>query len=183
MTRYAASSDFTAPPGHCRYCKKKVKPPKQSWCSQECVDEYLVRRSPTDARRAVFNRDGGVCSVCVVDTVALARTLEVPFDKEAYCAGRRGQFALGSGARMFDMDAIRRARDDRDADTPTVRAILGRLDRGSVESALWDMDHVVPVKDGGGGCGLDNLQTLCLWCHDRKTHRRDEQPGQLTPDV
>ena len=30
---------------------------------------------------------------------------------------------------------------------------------------LWDGDHVVPVVEGGGGCGLDNYRTLCLWCH------------------
>jgi len=33
----------------------------------------------------------------------------------------------------------------------------------------WDVDHIVRVVDGGGACGLDNLQTLCLWCHRRKT--------------
>jgi len=30
---------------------------------------------------------------------------------------------------------------------------------------LWDADHVVPVVEGGGECGLDNLRTLCLRCH------------------
>jgi len=30
---------------------------------------------------------------------------------------------------------------------------------------LWDADHIVPVKEGGGLCGLDNLRTLCIKCH------------------
>jgi 5-methylcytosine-specific restriction endonuclease McrA len=30
---------------------------------------------------------------------------------------------------------------------------------------LWDADHIVPVAEGGGECGLDNLRTLCLRCH------------------
>lgn len=34
---------------------------------------------------------------------------------------------------------------------------------------FWEMDHILPVAAGGGGCGLDNLQTLCRWCHLFKT--------------
>lgn len=30
---------------------------------------------------------------------------------------------------------------------------------------LWDADHIVPVAEGGGECGLDNLRTVCLACH------------------
>lgn len=34
---------------------------------------------------------------------------------------------------------------------------------------LWEADHVVAVKDGGGLTGLDNFQTLCIRCHRAKT--------------
>ncbi len=30
---------------------------------------------------------------------------------------------------------------------------------------LWDADHVIPVAEGGGECGLSNMRTLCLKCH------------------
>ena len=30
---------------------------------------------------------------------------------------------------------------------------------------LWDADHIIPVKKGGGSCGLENLRTLCISCH------------------
>src|SRR5690606_1596793 len=26
---------------------------------------------------------------------------------------------------------------------------------------LWEVDHIIPVKDGGAKLGLNNLQTLC----------------------
>ena len=32
------------------------------------------------------------------------------------------------------------------------------------------VDHVVPVKFGGGGCWLSNLQLLCHACHVNKTN-------------
>lgn len=34
---------------------------------------------------------------------------------------------------------------------------------------LWEMDHILPVVEGGGACGLDNLRTLCRDCHKRVT--------------
>jgi len=34
---------------------------------------------------------------------------------------------------------------------------------------FWDADHIVPVVEGGGACGLDNFRTLCWWCHIEET--------------
>lgn len=31
------------------------------------------------------------------------------------------------------------------------------------------VDHVVPIKDGGGRLDPSNLQPLCISCHNRKT--------------
>lgn len=35
--------------------------------------------------------------------------------------------------------------------------------------SLWEADHIVAVIDGGGECGLDNVATLCLVCHSKKS--------------
>ncbi len=29
----------------------------------------------------------------------------------------------------------------------------------------WEVDHKVPVAEGGGHCSLDNLRTACIPCH------------------
>jgi 5-methylcytosine-specific restriction endonuclease McrA len=34
---------------------------------------------------------------------------------------------------------------------------------------LWDIDHIVPVSEGGGAVGLDGLRTVCLKCHRQVT--------------
>jgi len=34
---------------------------------------------------------------------------------------------------------------------------------------LWQADHIVPVTEGGGECGLENIRTLCTACHKRET--------------
>ena len=33
----------------------------------------------------------------------------------------------------------------------------------------WEADHIVPVADGGGECGLENYRLLCRACHVRVT--------------
>jgi 5-methylcytosine-specific restriction endonuclease McrA len=35
--------------------------------------------------------------------------------------------------------------------------------------SYWEADHIVEVVNGGGSCGLENLQTLCTECHLTKT--------------
>ena len=51
------------------------------------------------------------------------------------------------------------------ASDPTSRC----LQRWKRNEALWHADHIVPVVEGGGECGLDNLRTLCLRCHKDET--------------
>ncbi len=36
--------------------------------------------------------------------------------------------------------------------------------------SLWELDHIVPLIDGGGH-ELENLQTLCTPCHKKKSAR------------
>ncbi len=42
-----------------------------------------------------------------------------------------------------------------------------RRARGS--GHLWQADHIVPVVEGGGVCGLENYRTLCTACHKIET--------------
>lgn len=34
----------------------------------------------------------------------------------------------------------------------------------------WQADHIIPVAEGGGLCGLDNYRTLCTTCHKKVTN-------------
>lgn len=33
----------------------------------------------------------------------------------------------------------------------------------------WQADHIVPVVEGGGLCGIENYRTLCTLCHKKAT--------------
>lgn len=52
----------------------------------------------------------------------------------------------------------------------------------------FELDHVIPVAEGGGVCGPDNLRLLCLACHKRESRnlsqrltavRRMERPTSI----
>jgi 5-methylcytosine-specific restriction endonuclease McrA len=35
----------------------------------------------------------------------------------------------------------------------------------------WEADHIIPVEKGGGACGIEGFQTLCVECHKAKSAR------------
>ncbi len=120
----------------CRYCKKSVKPPKRTFCSKECVHEYRLRSDASYLRFCVFARDHGICAICNIDTKILAKQL------------------LGS-------DDQEKEKIMKDHKIHKTRKITPNKNGGG----LWDADHIIPVKEGGGECGLDNIRTLCISCH------------------
>jgi 5-methylcytosine-specific restriction endonuclease McrA len=105
-----------------------------------------VRTSPSAARERVFERDRGVCARCCRDTLDLLRRLRNLARRrprpEVLVEAR--QLALGFEAAV---EVGRR----------------GRVLR--IRRTLWQADHILPVAEGGGGCSLENLRTLCLPCH------------------
>jgi 5-methylcytosine-specific restriction enzyme A len=61
-----------------------------------------------------------------------------------------------------------------------------RKARGSGD--LWQADHITPVAEGGGECGLEGYRTLCRRCHGIETgklrrrinrRKREEQQPSL----
>jgi 5-methylcytosine-specific restriction endonuclease McrA len=48
----------------------------------------------------------------------------------------------------------------------------------------WEADHIVPVADGGGECGLENYRLLCRSCHVRVTLAwRAQRPKRGQPPL
>lgn len=128
----------------CRQCGAPLPGRRTSFCGDPCVEAFLVANDPRHASRRVFERDSGVCAACGLDTVRLREVIGVH--------GRTSHLAHRTGILVLD---VRSARDDR----------MGVPSDGH----LWEADHILPVVAGGGQCGLDNLQTLCVWCHRLKT--------------
>ena len=130
----------------CRYCNKSITcKRRKTFCSAECVNEYLLRSNNRYLRKKVFARDKGVCVLCEIDTKLVAREiLKHPIKSE-----EREKIL-----KNYDISPKRKIK---------------------IRMGVWDADHIIPVKNGGGQCGLDNLRTLCIKCHKFITFSRSNK--------
>lgn len=137
----------------CRWCGAEVPSRRRTFCSAGCVHEYKLRTNGAYLRAQVYRRDRGVCAACGLDTKTIAEELW-----EA-----RLQHGEGFMHRLMVLHGV-----------PPSRKVWKRKYGGG----LWDADHILAVKDGGGQCALGNIQTLCLPCHRAKTvaGRRTPKP-------
>ena len=120
----------------CRWCGKGVKPPRRTMCSPECVHELQLRTNGRYLRDCVYKRDKGICALCNIDTKKIAKEALQLKTEEKEIFLKKYNISLK-------------------------RKIWKRKHGGG----LWDADHIIPVKDGGGSCGLENIRTLCIKCH------------------
>lgn len=140
----------------CRWCGKEVSPPRRTFCSDICSHEWRLRSSGSYLRERVYERDRGVCQRCGRDT----RQTKTILENEQTAAMRR--------CGVFGPSPLADWRKD-----PLYLAFLRKpplpLTVKEAEKSLWQADHIVEVAEGGGTCGLENLRTLCLWCHKEET--------------
>jgi 5-methylcytosine-specific restriction protein A len=116
-------------------------------CSPACSEEWRGKTSPSYMRYVIFNRDHGICAHCGVDTVALKK------EYEALRSAEKSSFL-----------------SKRDQNSPSIQFMKAHgIPWGRVCSDWWDADHIVPVVENGGECGLANFRTLCIPCHAKET--------------
>ena len=158
MRRRTPLTQMPVTKGHCRWCSQRVSGRRRTWCSDACVQAYLFEKSSSLARRAVWQRDHGVCSLCGVDVMAIAIKL-----------------------RLWDK-ALRHQRDERARHCYRVARHVERFIGPWVAQgfkiqvdgnrlrwrALWEADHILPVIEGGPTT-MENLRTLCRPCHLAET--------------
>ena len=133
--------------------------------------------------KEVWKRDGGVCADCGCDTIRASRVWmyavrehlgEPPGrprwgftyddrDRERLIRTAGGRLLLDAAVAMGLSKAKPRAKHLRDRYEKRARL-------------PFDVDHVVPVVEGGGLCGPEGLATLCRPCHDVRTR---ELSGRL----
>lgn len=145
----------------CRECSTEVPVGRRTFCSQTCVDGWSIRTNPGHAARKVLERDQGICAGCGLDCIALLAELEALAKREAAARYGVGKYVPANYIALRPVSFPEfHARCD-ELGLPRHHRALGRR--------LWEMDHTVPVIEGGGSCGLENLRTLCWSCHRKAT--------------
>jgi len=131
--------------GLCRRCGEEVPKGRRTFCGDQCVEEWRIRSDPGFVRQKVLARDQGVCAVCGLDTEGLQRDV------------------FGKWERV-------NRRENLEIRRQVQRGMLAQYGfdwqrHGLERASLWQADHIVPVVEGGGECGLENYRTLCCPCH------------------
>ena len=153
----ATANDMAILEGHlCAWCGgklptvSKASGVESTYCSRECAEQGRLKRGgmygSTHIRAQVFALEGGVCRLCGIDAHALFVRISSLHPAERLNA------LCGANWKL-----------------PKTPKALDRLLQDPKEGDFWQADHIVAVAEGGGGCGLSNLRTLCVPCHTEET--------------
>jgi 5-methylcytosine-specific restriction enzyme A len=104
---------------------------------------------------------------------------EVPKGRQSFCSGEKAKFVYRTGALLTPgagcvhehcvRSQPRYARQCVWARDLGRCAGCGKIATHPNASHEWQADHIVPVVEGGGACGLENYRTLCTGCHRVET--------------
>ena len=155
----ASATDMAILEGRlCAYCAGKLSTASRNngvistYCSKECAEEGRLKRggmyASTQIRTQVFALEGGVCRLCGVDAHALYTRIASLAPAERLNALCNAHWKL-----------------------PMSSKGLERLLQNPKEGDFWQADHIQAVAEGGGGCDLENLRTLCTPCHSVETEK------------
>lgn len=131
----------------CRWCGKDVNrfsPKRRTFCSDECVHEYKIRASSSYVRAYIAKRDKHTCQICGLKCRGFLKRMRTFVGLAVGDAKRKKEEQWFSKHGMAWVNTNRR-------------------------STFYDIDHIVPVSEGAGQCGEDNLRLLCLSCHRIET--------------
>lgn len=101
--------------------------------------------------------------------------VEVPRGKRTFCSGVRAKFTYPTGELLVPGSGCVHEHCLR-SDPGYARKCVWARDKGHcalcrMASGGWQADHIMPVAEGGGSCGLENLRTLCTACHLIETRK------------
>ena len=138
-------------------CGREVPKGRRTCYSDECIRGWKAINDPQTIRRIVFERDKGICAICGADTEALRRTYRAAILVAANVGDPSWPYGDHTIESFNHVGFTNQQKVARPAGFP-------RLSR-----TWWEADHIVPVAEGGGGCGPEGYRTLCCLCHKKET--------------
>lgn len=123
------------------------------------------------SRKILVKGPGGhnLCRFCKTEVVPPRRT---------FCSGSRtryshrkingirtkGVYVAGSGC-VHEWCLRNSPKYAREAVFDRDQGVCSFCQTKNSRKGAWQADHIIPVAEGGGECGLENFRTLCVPCH------------------
>lgn len=140
--------------GRCTWCGDPVGSGRISWCSDRCVEAFKLRCDSAHQAEYVAKRDRMTCWACGRDIEAA----RAEFAAELASEFERTRTV---GLSVDEIRAVKIAREARRAEL--------EAKHGYGRGRWYEVDHVLPVCEGGGLLGPDNLRLICGACHAAAT--------------
>lgn len=165
----------------CRGCHADVPKGRSSWCSNNCYDTYEPKR----VRWFCQQRDKYICHHCGVDAEKIRKRYEHANRWEAPNQYRYFQSGIFEREKYDAALKIAHRHERRWRDAAKKRMAAMRAESWPhTFRDWWEMDHIKSYSEGGLTV-LENVRTLCVLCHKKRTkkwHKDRKQPNsQETP--
>jgi len=146
----------------CRWCGldvKRLSTRRSTFCSPECVHEFRIRTDSSYIRHYIATRDKHICQICGLDCKGFLRKL--------------WRYVNEKKAEQMKSPIYRNAENWRHLQKALEYEFFTEHNMEWVNthnrSTFYDIDHILPVVEGGEKCGEENLRLLCLGCHRKET--------------
>lgn len=161
----------------CRGCHGDVPKGRSSWCSNKCYDTYEPKR----VRWFCQQRDKYICHHCGVDSEKMRARYEHAARWESPNQYRYFQNGIFEREKYDAALKIAHRHERRWRDAAKKRMVAMRAEGWPHHACRdwWEMDHVTPYSEGGLTI-LENVRTLCVLCHKKRTkkwHKDRKQPN------
>lgn len=167
----------------CRICGRPVGDGRSKTCSDYCDNiqtAVMGMLNWSSVRRRIIKRDDETCQNCGFDyskeKLARAHIRALVEERAGERPENPGMLARVNGEDDdFDWDAYHQRHEEWRERREEIRDCYGYLSEH--ETAL-EVDHIVPIAEGGHPFDPANLQTLCEDCHRDKTAQENSERGQ-----
>lgn len=155
-------SDLKIIDGMCKWCNiTPIKSKRAHYCGNNCKTSahlYCYPQSPNAKAWRLIELQGFKCGECSVNY----------FD---WVIERIGKFYIQNIKRLKRLEDLKIPLDDHDRD---LRVNYYQI--GSNCGDVLQVDHKIPIFQGGHGVISENIQVICTDCHKAKTAR--ERSGE-----
>jgi len=143
----------------CVWCDGKLTGRQQRWCGEKCIGEFNLISNFDLLADKVWERDQSKCVLCGLEGKRVFDRAFPRYPHKTWMRTTEDRESYEADWERFVAEELPLARETR-AQYPWLKPTVTPM----------QVDHIIPVVEGGGCCGIENLRLLCHPCHAAETY-------------